>query len=264
MITTKNKFGLLHSYDDKPSLIDNGDLYWHKNGKLHGDNDLPSIIMNNGDKYWFHDGVPFRSDDGPHEIIKTGRSFKEVHNWINQNKEIYKSISTNKSDRKVQTTYISLNNLPFDKYPLRSSMHIKEESKKSPFIIEKYLLMHKEHREDGPALIVYHKNKDFFMDEQYKIKGVFFRNDGPAHVQKNKKGEITRESYHFRIEDNNINISASYSYEWNEERTSYLEYFRINKIKVSKETFIKKIENQTLKVPFITFISDLKTNENHL
>jgi hypothetical protein len=44
MITTKNKFGLLHSLDDKPSLIDNGDLYWHKDGKLHGDNDLPSII----------------------------------------------------------------------------------------------------------------------------------------------------------------------------------------------------------------------------
>jgi hypothetical protein len=68
--------------------------------------------------------------------------------------------------------------------------------------------------------------------------------------KKNKKGEITRESYHFRIEDNNINISASYSYEWNEERTSYLEYFRINKIKVSKETFIKKNRKPNVKSSF--------------
>jgi hypothetical protein len=62
MIFIKNKLGLLHSLDDKPSLIDNGDLYWHKDGKLHGDNDLPSIIMNNGDKYWHINGVPSRLD----------------------------------------------------------------------------------------------------------------------------------------------------------------------------------------------------------
>jgi hypothetical protein len=51
METTKNKFGLLHSYDDQPSIIDNRDLYWHKDGLLHRDNDMPSIIMNNCDKY---------------------------------------------------------------------------------------------------------------------------------------------------------------------------------------------------------------------
>jgi hypothetical protein len=63
MITTKNKFGLLHSIDDQPSLIDDeGNTFWHKDGRFHRDNDLPAIIMNNGDKYWYINGVPNRSD----------------------------------------------------------------------------------------------------------------------------------------------------------------------------------------------------------
>jgi hypothetical protein len=53
MMTTKNKFGLLHSYDDQPSLVDdNGSLFWHENGKLHRVNGLPCIEMINGDHYY--------------------------------------------------------------------------------------------------------------------------------------------------------------------------------------------------------------------
>jgi hypothetical protein len=62
MITTKNKFGLLHSYNDQPFIIDKGDLYWHKYGLLNRDNDLPSIVMNNGDKYWYINGILNRLD----------------------------------------------------------------------------------------------------------------------------------------------------------------------------------------------------------
>jgi hypothetical protein len=81
MITTKNKFGLLHSIDDKPSLIDNGDLYWHKDGKLHGDNDLPSIIMNNGDKYWHINGVPSRLDISfPYIEMSNGEKYYRLNN----------------------------------------------------------------------------------------------------------------------------------------------------------------------------------------
>jgi hypothetical protein len=63
MITTKNKFGLLYSIDDKPSLIDDeGNNYWHKDGKVHREKDLPAIIMNNGDKYWIIENKLERSD----------------------------------------------------------------------------------------------------------------------------------------------------------------------------------------------------------
>jgi hypothetical protein len=48
MVITKNKFGLLHSVDDKPSLIDDeGNKYWHKDGKFH----LKQVFLENSGKY---------------------------------------------------------------------------------------------------------------------------------------------------------------------------------------------------------------------
>jgi hypothetical protein len=42
--------------------MNNGDLYWYKDGLLHRDNDLPSIIIKSGAKYWHINGVPSRLD----------------------------------------------------------------------------------------------------------------------------------------------------------------------------------------------------------
>jgi hypothetical protein len=86
METNKNKLGLLHSYDDKPSIIDNGDKYWHINGvPSRLDITLPYIEMSNGYKEyrlenggykkirklreeWFNKiGIKHR-EDGPSEI----------------------------------------------------------------------------------------------------------------------------------------------------------------------------------------------------
>jgi hypothetical protein len=54
MITTKNKFGLLHSYNDKPSLIDDeGNKYWHINGlPSRLDMSLPYIEKSDGEKHY--------------------------------------------------------------------------------------------------------------------------------------------------------------------------------------------------------------------
>jgi hypothetical protein len=52
MKTTKNKLGLLHSYNDEPSVVDeDGNQYWHINGMLDRlDNSDPCVVMVNGDK----------------------------------------------------------------------------------------------------------------------------------------------------------------------------------------------------------------------
>jgi hypothetical protein len=129
MITTKNKFGLLHSLNDQPSLIDdignkywhkagkihrendqpsiidNGDLYWYKDGLLHRDNDLPSIIMNNGDKYWHINGVPSRLDISfPYIEMSNGEKYYRLNNggkkiiskhseeWFDENNERHKKM----------------------------------------------------------------------------------------------------------------------------------------------------------------------------
>jgi hypothetical protein len=54
MIITKNEFGEFHSYDDRPSLIDeNGNIFWHKNNLFHRDN-LPAKVINKdkGNVFW--------------------------------------------------------------------------------------------------------------------------------------------------------------------------------------------------------------------
>jgi hypothetical protein len=39
MITTKNKFGLLHSYNDQPFIIDKN-LYWYRSVLLYNNNEM--------------------------------------------------------------------------------------------------------------------------------------------------------------------------------------------------------------------------------
>lgn len=69
------KNNLLHSFDDKPSLVDKYTQEWHKEGVLHRDGDLPAniyIIEANGFNYneisykkYYKEGVLHRDGDLP-------------------------------------------------------------------------------------------------------------------------------------------------------------------------------------------------------
>jgi hypothetical protein len=77
MITTKNKFGLLNSIDDQPSLIDDeGNKYWHLNGVPYRANkDLPFVEMLNGNKY-------YRLNDGGYIVY--GPNLRKYYNCNNR------------------------------------------------------------------------------------------------------------------------------------------------------------------------------------
>jgi hypothetical protein len=58
-----NTQGRLQSFYDCPSLIySDGTKYWHKNGKIHRDNNLPAILWGDVDKEWWIDGKRIRSE----------------------------------------------------------------------------------------------------------------------------------------------------------------------------------------------------------
>jgi len=67
LITFKNGYysTYLESYNDFPSIFyyHNNSKAWHKNGKLHRENDLPAVIQENGDLAWWIDGKQHRDDD---------------------------------------------------------------------------------------------------------------------------------------------------------------------------------------------------------
>jgi hypothetical protein len=159
METTKNKFGLLHSIDDQPSIIDKGDLYWHKDGLLHRDNDMPSIIMNNCDKYWHINGIPSRldislpyiemSNGEKHYILENGGKKiigKLREEWFNKNNEYH---------REDGPAYIYYNN------------------KNGNLKYENYYINGKKHRENGPAEIWYNKNGNIEIEE-YFLNNIFY------------------------------------------------------------------------------------------
>ena len=57
--------GLLHSYDDKPTVIGIfGNLWWFKDGRLHRDNDKPAVV-NGHYNAWYKNGKLHRDDDKP-------------------------------------------------------------------------------------------------------------------------------------------------------------------------------------------------------
>jgi antitoxin component YwqK of YwqJK toxin-antitoxin module len=164
MITTKNKFGLLHSLDDKPSIIDNGDLYWHKDGLLHRDNDLPSIIMNNGDKYWHINGEPSRSDISL-PFIEKSNGYKE-YNLENGGKRIISHLEKTWKNKDhcyhrdggpAYTAYYENGNIKYEDYYLNGKIH----------------------KEDGPAYIEFFKSGKISFEE-YRLNGKWHREDGPA------------------------------------------------------------------------------------
>jgi antitoxin component YwqK of YwqJK toxin-antitoxin module len=180
MITIKNKFGLLHSIDDQPSIVDNGNLYWHRDGKIHRENDMPSIIMNNGDKYWYINGVPSRSDMSlPYIEMSNGKKryrledggYKKIgrlrEEWFNKNSEY------NRVDGPAYIRYNENGNIDLEYYYLNGKIH----------------------REDGPASIQYYENGNI-QCEYYYLNGEVHREDGPAVIGYNENGNICTESYY--------------------------------------------------------------------
>jgi hypothetical protein len=171
MITIKNKFGLLNSIDEEPSLIDDiGNKYWHINGKIHRDNDMPSIIMNNGDKYWHINGVPSRSDMSlPYIDMSNGEKYYILENggkkiiskteeeWLDKDGEFHRE------DGPACTTYYENGNIKYENYYINGNKH----------------------RENGPAYVSYYENgnikfKIYYLNDKLctnenylkKIKGL--------------------------------------------------------------------------------------------
>ena len=58
-----NKEGLLHREHGLPTIVNaDGTKMWHQNGKLHRDGDLPAILYNNGSKFWYRHGKEYVPD----------------------------------------------------------------------------------------------------------------------------------------------------------------------------------------------------------
>jgi antitoxin component YwqK of YwqJK toxin-antitoxin module len=188
MKTTKNKFGFLHSFDDQPSLIDNGDLYWQKNGVLHRENDLPSIIIKSGAKYWHINGVPSRLDISL-PYIEMSNDYKEYrlenggHKTISHLKEEWfdKNSDYHREDGPAYIRYNENGNIKYEAYYLNGKGYRKNgpatiryyENGKIEF--EGYYLNGKEHREDGPAETWYYANgniqsEKYYLNEKYYSK----------------------------------------------------------------------------------------------
>ena len=49
-----------------------GSRCWHKNGKLHRDDDLPAVIHSDGTKEWWFNGLRHRGNDQPAIICSNG------------------------------------------------------------------------------------------------------------------------------------------------------------------------------------------------
>jgi hypothetical protein len=81
MKETYNDKGKLHSFNDKPALIEHdGTMSWFKNGKYHRDNG-PAIIYANGTEWWFMNGELHRDNDEPAIIYADGAKW-----WYNNGK----------------------------------------------------------------------------------------------------------------------------------------------------------------------------------
>jgi hypothetical protein len=167
MITTKNKFGLLHSYDDQPSLIDdNGNKYWHINGvPSRLDISLPYIEMSDGEKH-------YRLINGGYKIIN-----KLEEKWCNKDGLLHRDndlpimmkngnkfwyINGVPSRLDISLPYIEMSN-GYKEYNLEDGGHREISHKKEEWFNKDNLL----HREDGPAYIFYGENRNIEYETYY-------------------------------------------------------------------------------------------------
>ena len=71
-----HKNGLLHRDNDLPAVIHrDGTKQWYQNGLLHRDNDLPAMIYSNGSKCWYQNDLLHRENDLPAGIYQNGDLF---------------------------------------------------------------------------------------------------------------------------------------------------------------------------------------------
>jgi antitoxin component YwqK of YwqJK toxin-antitoxin module len=209
METTKNKFGLLHSIDDQPSLIDDeGNTFWHKDGRFHRDNDLPAIIMNNGDQYWHINGVPSRLDISfpyiemyngeKHYILENGgeRIISKIEEeWLDKDGEFHRE------DGPAYIRYNENGNIKYKSYFSNNKLHREDGPASIQYYengniqCEYYYLNGKIHKEDGPAYTVYYENGNIKY-EAYYLNGKINKEDGPAYTAYNENGNIESEKYY--------------------------------------------------------------------
>ena len=81
--------GRLHRDDDKPSLIFRNGKQWFQNGRLHRVN-RPAAVYDNGTKHWFQDGKHHRID-GPAAIYHNGKKEWFLFGKYYETKEHYKA-----------------------------------------------------------------------------------------------------------------------------------------------------------------------------
>jgi hypothetical protein len=71
-----HKNGLLHRDNDLPAaILANGTKQWYQNGLLHRDNDLPAMIYSNGSKCWYQNDLRHRDNDLPAVIYFNGNQY---------------------------------------------------------------------------------------------------------------------------------------------------------------------------------------------
>lgn len=97
--------GKLHRDDDLPSIEGGNGRLWHSHGELHRDNDLPAMELWNGSKKWFQYNRPSRAGDKPAVI-----NFEGYEAWFRESEEhrICGPVSSdNKKWELMGVTYIS-------------------------------------------------------------------------------------------------------------------------------------------------------------
>jgi antitoxin component YwqK of YwqJK toxin-antitoxin module len=168
MKISKNKFGLLHSIDDQPSIIDdNGNKYWYINGvPSRLDISLPYIEKSDGYK-------EYRLENGGKIIITLLKEewYDKNNNWHRENGP-------------ARILYYGNGNLKYEYYYQNGGNH----------------------REDGPANIKYYENGSIEC-KVYYLNGEIHRENSPAIISYYENGNIKSEHYYNKnlyIEDKSI------------------------------------------------------------
>jgi antitoxin component YwqK of YwqJK toxin-antitoxin module len=89
-----------------------------------------------------------------------------------------------------------------ESYYINEKIFLEKTYNSELLISEKYALKYnhtKEHRDNGPAKILYYDN-GFVSSEEYYINGVLHREDGPAHIKYKEDGSVFSEVYYINGE----------------------------------------------------------------
>ena len=96
------KNGVLHSYDDRPALVQGDIEKWYKDGELHRYGDLPAVNKRDKIFEWWVNGRLHREADEPAVIDKNGEEWRWPCNnstkYIINYNNMYSSESDDSSD----------------------------------------------------------------------------------------------------------------------------------------------------------------------